>query len=191
MHFSGHILFAECGEHADAFGIHALSCVKSRARHARHRQLNNLISLGLTSAVIPNQLEPPGMSRDDGKRPDGVTLIPWYRGKPLVWDATCVNRLASSYRAAATAADTPIANEAENRKCSKYAGLQNNYFFCPLGFESLGGFGRCARHTIKVLGKRIEAASSDGNSARYLRERIAVAIQAGNAAAVLETFSAF
>lgn len=33
-------------------------------------------------------LEPPGISRLDGKRVDGVTIIPWERGKSLVWDAT-------------------------------------------------------------------------------------------------------
>jgi len=32
--------------------------------------------------------EPAGLSRDDGKRPDGVTLLPWAKGKPLAWDVT-------------------------------------------------------------------------------------------------------
>ena len=35
---------------------------------------------------IPNHLEPTGLHRSDGKRPDGATIIPW---KVLVWDATC------------------------------------------------------------------------------------------------------
>jgi len=32
--------------------------------------------------------EPAGLSRDDGKRPDGVTLLPWAKGKPMAWDVT-------------------------------------------------------------------------------------------------------
>jgi len=32
--------------------------------------------------------EPAGLSPDDGKRPDGVRLLPWARGKALAWDVT-------------------------------------------------------------------------------------------------------
>lgn len=27
-----------------------------------------------------------GLSQDDGKPPDGITLIPWEKGQKLVWD---------------------------------------------------------------------------------------------------------
>jgi hypothetical protein len=37
------------------------------------------------------------LSRDDGKRPDGMTLVPWIKGQPLVWDVTVVDTLADSY----------------------------------------------------------------------------------------------
>ena len=38
-------------------------------------------------------LEPLGLYRIDGKRPDGVTMIPWEMGKQLVWDVTVVDVL--------------------------------------------------------------------------------------------------
>ena len=41
---------------------------------------------------------PPGLSRSDGKRPDGLTLIPWQGGKPLCWDVTVACPVANSYR---------------------------------------------------------------------------------------------
>src|SRR6218665_1930678 len=47
---------------------------------------------------FPALKKPPGLSRADGKRPDGLTLIPWRRGQALIWDATVVHTLASSYQ---------------------------------------------------------------------------------------------
>jgi hypothetical protein len=51
----------------------------------------------LTSIYVNSTLEPNRLSRDDGKRPDGITLVPWIKGQPLVWDVTVVNTLADSY----------------------------------------------------------------------------------------------
>jgi hypothetical protein len=42
-------------------------------------------------------LNPNGLSRDDGKRPDGMILVPWIKGQPIVWDVTIVDTLADSY----------------------------------------------------------------------------------------------
>ena len=39
---------------------------------------------------------PRGLYRTVGKRPDGVTMIPWEMGKQLVWDVTVVDALAPS-----------------------------------------------------------------------------------------------
>ena len=48
-----------------------------------------------------SRLEPPGLNRVDGKKPDGVTTVTWKCGKLLVWDATCP---APSYVSQATTA---------------------------------------------------------------------------------------
>ena len=48
------------------------------------------------SLDLPSMLEPRGLYRTDGKRPDGVTTIPWKMGKQLVWDVTVVDALAPS-----------------------------------------------------------------------------------------------
>lgn len=42
-------------------------------------------------------LEPNGISRDDGNRPGGMSLIPWKTKRALVWDATCIDTLAPSH----------------------------------------------------------------------------------------------
>lgn len=65
-----------CGAEVDSLGRHALSCRRSAGRHQRHQALNDIIKRGLAAAHISSRLEPLGLSRTDGKRPDGVTLSP-------------------------------------------------------------------------------------------------------------------
>ena len=35
--------------------------------------------------------------RDDNERPDGTTLLPWARGKPMAWDVTVPETYAESH----------------------------------------------------------------------------------------------
>ena len=49
-----------------------------------------LVARAFTSAGIPSSKEPHGLVRSDGKRPDGITLVPWKGGKPMAWDVTAV-----------------------------------------------------------------------------------------------------
>jgi len=30
------------------------------------------------------------LTRSNGKRPDGLTLLPWKEGKPVTWDTTVI-----------------------------------------------------------------------------------------------------
>ena len=72
-----------------------------------HRRSHN-------AAKIPCHLEPNGLYRSDGKRPDGATMmVPWSDGKVLVWDATCPYTLAPSYSSLATREAGAVAEEAE------------------------------------------------------------------------------
>ena len=77
-----------CGKQVDARGTHGLSCKRSAGRSIRHHELSDIIYRALTRASTPSVLEPPGLSRTDGKRPDGLTLIPWQREKSIIWDVT-------------------------------------------------------------------------------------------------------
>ncbi len=59
--------------------------------------------------LFPTLLELYGVYRDDGKRPDGVTLSPSFKGKCLLWDATYAdtlvkNHISSNSRSAGAAA---------------------------------------------------------------------------------------
>ena len=76
-----------------------LSCRRSGGRLPRHASVNETIPRALVSDGVPAVLEPVGVYRDDGKRPDGMSLIPWRRGLPLLWDFACSDTLAPSHLA--------------------------------------------------------------------------------------------
>ena len=78
---------------------------------------------GHMSASIPNTKELQGLSWSDGKRPGGLTLVPWQSGKPLVWDVTVVCHLADSYTASAARDPSSTAEMAALNKTAIYAKL--------------------------------------------------------------------
>ena len=174
-----------CGSEVDSMGTHGLNCRYSRGRHPRHAEINGIIQRSLGSAKIPCHLEPTGLYRSDGKRPDGASIVPWMGGKVLVWDVTCPDTLAPSYSAVAAREAGAVASEAERRKRAKYAHLNPSHHFVPIAVETLGAFGPEALTFIRDLGRRIMDATQEPLSHHHLRQRIAVAVQRGNAAAIL------
>ena len=60
--------------------------------------------------------EPVGISHSDGKKPDGATLIPWTRGKPVAWDVTVPDTYANSYIADTATTASAAANRAADNK---------------------------------------------------------------------------
>ena len=61
-----------------------------------------------------------GLYRTDGKRPDGMPIMPWRGGKMLVWDVTCPDTLAPSYSGCACREAGIVVEETERRKKVKY-----------------------------------------------------------------------
>jgi hypothetical protein len=117
---------------------------------------------------VNSTLEPNGLSRNNGKRPDGMTLVLWIKGQPLVWDVTVVDTLADSYVLKSSEVSAFAAEMACKRKHSKYSSIiSSNYVFKGLAFETLGPW--CKE-------------SGDSKSKKFLFERISLAIQRGNAA---------
>jgi hypothetical protein len=144
---------------------------------------------GYVKNVVYKKLEPNGLSRDDGKRPDGMTLVPWIKGQPLVWDVTVVDTLADSYVLKSSEVSGFAAEMACKRKHSKYSSIiSSNYVFKGLAFETLGPWCKEAIDFINVIGNRLIAESGDSKSKKFLFERISLAIQRGNAASIRGTF---
>ncbi|XP_055354129.1 uncharacterized protein LOC129599826 [Paramacrobiotus metropolitanus] len=127
-----------CGSTVDSLGHHGLVCKLAKGRHGVHAVLNEATKRALCSARVPSSLEPAGLNRGDGKRPDGVTAFPWKNGKPLVWDVTVADTFALTYIAQTSRVPGSAAEIRENRKLGKYSGLADRYNVQPLAFGNLG-----------------------------------------------------
>lgn len=133
--------------------------------------------------------EPPGMFRDDGKRVDGVTLIPWSKGQNLVWDAFCSDTLAPSYLHLSCNGAGKVAEKAANVKLNKYKKLlDQNYTILPFAVETLGPWCVEAIKFIDIFGNLIQERTCEDKAKVYLKQRISIAIQRSNAASVMGTF---
>ncbi|CAK1587163.1 unnamed protein product [Parnassius mnemosyne] len=176
-----------CGSDVDKLGHHGLSCQKSAGRFSRHAALNDIIRRSLATVNVPSLLEPSGIARDDGKRPDGMSLIPWKMGRVLVWDATCSDTLALSHLHGTNNRAGAACEAAEKAKAFKYRGLGSEYDFVPFGVETLGPWGPSAIRLFKEIAKRLVDITGDRRAGSYLGQRISLAIQRGNAASIFGT----
>lgn len=176
-----------CGTTVDSFGIHGLClcCKKAIGRYSRHRELNSIIARALASANIPATLEPPGLFRDDGKKPDGVTLTPWDKGSFLTWDATCIDTLAKSY----INKTKKQAGSAAGRKHNKYKALkERNYILVPFAVETLGPWCKEAINFTDKLGNLLMSSTGEIRAKEFFKKNISIAIQRGNAASIMATY---
>ena len=178
---------SNCGTMVDDLATHGLSCRFSEGRHPRHAAVNCIIQRALTSAKVPSRLEPTGLYRSDGKRPDGCSILPWKSGKVLVWDATCPDTYAPSHVSAAAREAGAVAAQAEHLKIAKYCHLESSHHFVPFAVETSGVLGQAALDLVDDIGRRLHRMTGEPRSKEYLLQRLSIAIQRGNAAAVLGT----
>ena len=136
--------------------------------------------------------EPVSLVRQDGKRPDGATLLPWARGKPLTWDITVHDTYAEShlhdtaYRPGAT-----VDKAATNKiKISKYCDLADSHLFFPLATETAGTWNQMAVELVQEIGRRITMVTEDTRDIAFLFQRLSIALQRGNALSFISTFTA-
>ena len=144
-----------CGSLVDARGLHSFVCRRARGRSARHHALNDLIARSFASAGVPVTKEPIGLFQYDGKRPDGLTLVPWQSGTSFCWDVTVC--LAESYVSEAAREAGAVAELAATRKEVKYAGIIGRHMFEPIAVETLGVFNESAIRLLNDLGRRISS----------------------------------
>ena len=174
-----------CGATVDPLGHHALSCQLSAGRLPRHAALNDIIKRALHSAGVPSVLEPAGLDRGDGRRPDGMSTFPYTRGRCLIWDSTCVDTYANHIIHKSATQAGVAAEAAEKRKLQRYADLGRRFEFQPIAVETSGVLGQSTLPFLKKLGRRISHDTGEKREAEYLFQRLSLAVVRGNCTSLL------
>ena len=92
--------------------------------------------------------------------------------------------LAASYKLIASRHSGAVTEMAEKKKESKYSDLTHSYIFSPLAIESMGPKSLAL---IRDLGDHIRNYSGDERSSFFLRQRLSMAVQRGNALLISNT----
>ena len=129
-----------CGKLADARGLHGLSCRKSNTRHQRHAMKDVIIWRAIKRTQILAHKEPTGLITHGGKRPDGATLIPWSKGKPLAWDVTVPDTYADSHINMTSSETGAAARQAASTKNTKYIDITSTHIFYLIAIETAGSW---------------------------------------------------
>ena len=118
-----------CGATVDVQGQQGLICKQpSPSRVVRHNVMNNIIFRSLSSAGITASKESTSQTRLDGKRSDGLTLVPWQGDKPVTWNIIVVSTFAQSYLHASGQSAAGTAELAVSRNGAKYSCLPRVFF---------------------------------------------------------------
>ena len=115
-----------------------------------------------------------------------MTLHVWKEGKELVWDVTVVDTLAPSHLHGTATEAGSAAMVAEQENTRKYSHIGERYIFSPIGMEIMGSCGPEARNIIGEIGKKF-LNTNVSRAAAFLKQKISLEIQRGNAISVLGT----
>ena len=86
-----------CRANVNTLGLHNLACRVSAAGLPRHAELNDVVKRALHASGVSCLLEPPGLSSDDGRKPNGITMFAYKHGKALCSDSACVYTFVSAH----------------------------------------------------------------------------------------------
>jgi len=122
------------------------------------------------------------------KLPDGSTLIPWFRGKPMAWDVTVPDTYAESHIGDTATAAGAAANQAAANKIAKYDELACTHIFYPVAIETGGTWNHWAVELVQEIGREATLITGEPRNATFLFQQLSIALQRGNAVAFLNTF---
>ena len=174
-------IFPQCFKSAFVTPILKKRCLDHNDLN-NYRPVSNLCSLD--TAGLHSILEPVGLDRGDGRRPDGVTSFPFKGGKALAWDATCTDSFSASNLYSTILNPGSASSAAEDLKRRKYPQLVADFEFVPVAVETSGIIGSAGCSLLTDIGRRISRATNDPRQVSYIFQQISVAIIRGNALAI-------
>ena len=157
--------------------------VRALCRIPYHSALSYVVRRGLSPAWTPSSLDCGG-----GKRPDGITVYPYLRGRCLIWDVTCVNMFSSSNLIRAALAAGSVADAAEVMEIAKYAMLGRRIIFQPVAVETNGTMGKSTIRFFGDLGRLLAMRFQDQRESDILFQRVSLAILRGNAFSISQSY---
>ena len=177
-----------CGQESDKLGDHALACVRSRDRIARHDLLRDVIYEAASSASLAPVKEERHLLPGTAARPGDVFIRRWSDGKDAALDVTVTSPLASSNLADATARPGGALEKAYDRKMRDTADAcrQQGLVFLPIALETLGGMHHLAVNQLKRLGAALarHTGSDEREVVSQLMQKISLHLMRGNAAMI-------
>ena len=129
--------------------------------------------------------EATGLLRGDGKRQDGLSLVPWQGGRCLTQDATVVDTFTSSY--ISFTSFTPAAEATATRKMYKYSSISQTHFIPVV--ETMGPINADGQLFLDELGERLFSVSGDTRESSFSFQPLSVLEQRFNMVTFRVTFS--
>jgi len=129
---------------------------------------------------MPAVKEPINLMQNDNKRPDGTTLLPLARGKPMAWDVTVPDTYAESHIGNTATKPGAAAQKTAQKKIDKYSKLASTRISYPFAIETAGTWHEIAIELTQEIGRCITTITEDNRETTFLFQRLSLALQRGN-----------
>ena len=178
-----------CKKEMDVYGEHAINCGYGRGRVGRHNAVRDIVVDVARSANLSPRVEEGGIIEGTQQRPADVTLPGFPIGRDTLIDVTIVNPLQrNSVEEAAHTAGVAMKKMKESKRRAYLRGLKSHQIFKPVAFETLGAWDEEAVALLKRITSSLarNQGKDEAETNRFLVQRVAIAIQRGNAVSLAD-----
>ncbi|ESO11702.1 hypothetical protein HELRODRAFT_166718 [Helobdella robusta] len=152
---------SKCGAIANEFCHCGLDSRLGGCWKVGQSAFNDYICRHFSKASILMLKEPSGVLAQDGKHPDGYTLISWDAGKCLARDVTIPDTLAEGYTNLTSLERGSAATRVSDEKLEKYDNALSSMEFFPVCVEVLGPMDKATSTFFKDICNLISGRSGD------------------------------
>ena len=166
-------------------GDHALGCLKTSDRIARHNLLRDVLFDSAASAALAPVREEKNLLPGRAAPPGDIFLRHWSGGKDCAWDVTVTSPLAASHVAGAATEAGHALRKACERKVNGAADAcrEQGIVFLPLAVETLGGLHKTAVQQMKRMAAALarHTGQEESVTTSHLFQRFSLNLMRGNA----------